>query len=283
MENEYLSKVSNWWGNLHYSSLQKRGLAIIALLVLVITALFVMRGSSQEVIAAPAPLEIESSAMQTLMVDVAGAVINPGVYSLPLNARVFEAIKAAGGLKKGADTSDINQARILRDGEQIYVYPTTTSAGGVSRPAVRKNGPIMINRATVKDFESLDGIGPVLANRIVSYRKINGPFAAGDIEPPVQSVLRSRVGKVDIYKVAHHGSRYQDLDLIRELSPALAVISVGEGNSYGHPAASTISALTDLHAKVLRTDIDGAVAIRAERHHLSIQRSKRWLRFFFWS
>mgnify|MGYP000730915319 FL=1 len=178
MENEYLSKLSNWWGNLHYSSLQKRGLAIIALLVLVITALFVMRGSSQEVIAAPAPLEIESSAMQTLMVDVAGAVINPGVYSLPLNARVFEAIKAAGGLKKGADTSDINQARILRDGEQIYVYPTTTSAGGVSRPAVRKNGPIMINRATVKDFESLDGIGPVLANRIVSYRKINGPFAA---------------------------------------------------------------------------------------------------------
>jgi competence protein ComEC len=108
-------------------------------------------------------------------------------------------------------------------------------------------------------------------------------FTAGDIEPPVQSVLRSRVGKVDIYKVAHHGSRYQDLDLMRELSPALAVISVGEGNSYGHPAASTISALTDLHAKVLRTDIDGAVAIRAERHHLSIQRSKRWLRFFFWS
>jgi len=176
MENEYLSKLSNWWSDLHYSSLQKRGLAIIALLVLVISALFVMRGSSQEVIAAPAPLEIESSGMQTLMVDVAGAVINPGVYSLPLNARVFEAIKAAGGLKKGADTSDINQARILRDGEQIYVYPTTTSAGGVSRPAVRKNGPIMINRATVKDFESLDGIGPVLANRIVSYRKINGPF-----------------------------------------------------------------------------------------------------------
>ena len=108
-------------------------------------------------------------------------------------------------------------------------------------------------------------------------------FAAGDIEPPVQSLLRSRIGKVDIYKVAHHGSRYQDLDLMRELAPALAIISVGTGNSYGHPAASTISALTDLHAKVLRTDIDGAVAIRAERHRLSIQRSKRWLRFFFWS
>lgn len=178
MENEYLSNLRNWWGDLHYSSLQKRGLAIIACLVILISALFILRGSSQEVIAAPAPLEMESISQQRLMIDVAGAVMNPGVYSLPLNARVFEAIKAAGGLKKGADTSDINQARILRDGEQIYVYPTTTSSGGVARPSMRKNGPVMINRATVKDFESLDGIGPVLANRIVSYRKINGPFAA---------------------------------------------------------------------------------------------------------
>ena len=179
MENEYLSHIKNWWGDLHYSSLQRRGLAIIAGLVVAITALFVMRGSSQEVVAAPAPLEIESISMQTLMVDVAGAVVNPGVYSLPLNARVVEAIKAAGGLKKGADTSDINQARILKDGEQIYVYPAALSGnGGVSRAAIRKNGPIMINRATVKDFESLDGIGPVLANRIVTYRKTNGPFSA---------------------------------------------------------------------------------------------------------
>ena len=176
---KYLSQISNWWGDLHYSSLQKRGLAIIAGLVVVITALFVMRGSSQEVVAAPAPLEIESISAQSLMVDVAGAVVNPGVYSLPLNARVVEAIKAAGGLRKGADTSDINQARILKDGEQIYVYPAAVSGGGgISRPAVRKNGPILINRATIKDFESLDGIGPVLANRIVTYRKTNGPFNA---------------------------------------------------------------------------------------------------------
>jgi competence protein ComEA len=177
MENKYLSQISNWWGDLHYSSLQKRGLAIIAGLVVAITALFVLRGSSQEVVAAPVPLEIESVAAQTVMIDVAGAVVNPGVYSLPLNARVFEAIKAAGGLKKGADASDINQARILKDGEQIYIYlPTSNGGGSLSKPAPRKSGPIMINRATVKEFESLDGIGPVLANRIVTYRKTNGPF-----------------------------------------------------------------------------------------------------------
>ena len=178
MDNEYLTKLNNWWSDLHYSSLQKRGLAIVAILVVAISALFVMRGASQEVVAAPAPLEIDNIATQTLMVDVAGAVVNPGVYSLPLNARVVEAIKAAGGLKKGADTSDINQARILKDGEQIYVYPAAISGGGVTHRAVRKNGPIMINRATQKDFESLDGIGPVLASRIVAYRKTNGPFTA---------------------------------------------------------------------------------------------------------
>ena len=108
-------------------------------------------------------------------------------------------------------------------------------------------------------------------------------FASGDIEPPVQQQLESRIGKVDIYKVAHHGSRYQDPTLLRELSPRIAVISVGKGNSYGHPAASTISALRQLHAKVLRTDVDGAIAIRATRHRLSFQRSKRWSHFFSWS
>jgi len=176
---KYLTQVNTWWSQLHYSSLQKRGLAIVAALVVLISVLFVARGSSQEVVAAPISLEIESVVEQTVMIDVAGAVVNPGVYSLPLNARVFEAIKAAGGLKKGADASDVNQARILKDGEQIYIYPTSqsfTSSSGTKK-TVRKNGPIMINRASVKDFESLDGIGPVLANRIVAFRKANGPFA----------------------------------------------------------------------------------------------------------
>ena len=177
MENKYFTLIGNWWSDLHISSLQKRGLLIISSLIVLISSLFVMRGSSQEVIATSSPLQIDTVA-QTLMVDVAGAVNAPGVYSLPLNSRVVEAIKAAGGLKKGADTSDINQARILKDGEQIYVYPTVSGFSGNAGAPVRKNGPIMINRATSKDFESLDGIGPVLASRIIAYRKTNGPFTA---------------------------------------------------------------------------------------------------------
>ena len=95
-------------------------------------------------------------------------------------------------------------------------------------------------------------------------------FAAGDIEPPVQEKLRGRIGRVDIYKVAHHGSRYQDPVLMQELAPTVALISVGEGNTYGHPAESTIAALERLHAKILRTDKDGAIAVDARSHSLTI-------------
>jgi competence protein ComEC len=108
-------------------------------------------------------------------------------------------------------------------------------------------------------------------------------FAGGDIEPLAQEQLRQQIGAVDIYKVSHHGSKFQDPELMRELSPALAVISVGAENTYGHPAPSTISALRDLGAKVLRTDRDGAVAMSARNHQISIQRSKKWFRFFYWS
>jgi len=108
-------------------------------------------------------------------------------------------------------------------------------------------------------------------------------FAGGDLEPLAQSQIRGQIGEVDIYKVSHHGSKFQDPELMQELSPALAVISVGATNTYGHPAPSTISALTDLGAKVLRTDRDGAVAMSARDRQISIQRSKKWFRFFYWS
>ena len=179
MENQYFEKVSTWWGNLHYTSIQKKGLAIIAILVVAISALFVTRGSSQEVIAAP--VEFETPAIsQSLIIDVAGAVKKPGVYSLPANSRVVDAIRMAGGLRISADTSDINQARLLKDGEQIYVAPTEKTKVPVGRKFPTKKetptGPLNINRATAKQFEKLDGVGPVLAKRIVAYRAANGPF-----------------------------------------------------------------------------------------------------------
>jgi len=102
-------------------------------------------------------------------------------------------------------------------------------------------------------------------------------FASGDIEPEVQEQLRGKVGRVDIYKVAHHGSRFQDPTLMRELSPQVALISVGESNTYGHPAQSTISSLERLGAQVFRTDLHGNIAVSARGHRVAVDFSRsRW-------
>jgi len=107
---------------------------------------------------------------------VTGAVNNPGVYTLNASSRVVDAIKAAGDSAPGADLSTINLARILADGEQIYVDSTQVNSKGVRVSKAVHSGPMNINRATVSEFDSLDGIGPVIAARIVAYRKTNGPF-----------------------------------------------------------------------------------------------------------
>ncbi|WP_329369484.1 ComEC/Rec2 family competence protein [Streptomyces sp. NBC_00669] len=86
----------------------------------------------------------------------------------------------------------------------------------------------------------------------------------GDLEPDVQAqVLAERPGlpRVDVLKVAHHGSAYQDPALLARARPRLALISVGAGNSYGHPAPRTVTALRTLGAVVLRTDLDGPIAV----------------------
>ncbi|MGV3643776.1 ComEC/Rec2 family competence protein [Streptomyces antibioticus] len=88
----------------------------------------------------------------------------------------------------------------------------------------------------------------------------------GDLEPPAQRALARSPGagrwrEVDVLKVAHHGSAYQDPDLIRAVAPRVALISCGADNSYGHPAPSTVAALRAGGARVLRTDRDGAVAV----------------------
>ena len=108
-------------------------------------------------------------------------------------------------------------------------------------------------------------------------------FAGGDMEPESQSQIAGIVGHVDIYKVCHHGSRFQDESFTRALSPTISVISVGEGNTYGHPAPQTIQSLARLGSRVLRTDLDGAIAIRANRQRFRIRTSKGSFALLRWS
>ncbi|MBD0672972.1 ComEC/Rec2 family competence protein [Streptomyces sp. CBMA156] len=86
----------------------------------------------------------------------------------------------------------------------------------------------------------------------------------GDLEPQAQSALLGRVGRVDVVKVAHHGSAHQDWDLAGALRPRLALISCGEGNPYGHPSPKTVDHLRALGATVLRTDREGDIAVTGD-------------------
>jgi competence protein ComEC len=107
-------------------------------------------------------------------------------------------------------------------------------------------------------------------------------FAGGDMEPLTQAIIAPELMQVDIYKVCHHGSAYQDEGFTRALDPQVALISVGAENSYGHPAPKTLALLTQLGAKVLRTDTDGAIAVRARRHRLQVKTSKNRFTYLRW-
>ena len=107
-------------------------------------------------------------------------------------------------------------------------------------------------------------------------------FAGGDLEPPVQEILVKDVGPVDIYKVCHHGSRYQDLAFMSALHPRISIISVGAGNTYGHPAVQTLQALARLGSEVLRTDIDGAIAVQVRNHQFTVRRAKGRFNLIRW-
>ena len=177
-----MENIRNWWSDLHYSSAQKRSLLIVAGLVLATSSFFILRTSSPSEAIAPPPLTVDVAAVD-ITVDIQGAVNKPGVYKLTIGSRVVDAIKAAGGVTKAGDPSDLNQARIVADGEQIYVYAKSGSAATKSAPVKVKpksSGLVLVNRATAREFEALDGIGPVLASRIVAFRKANGPFASID-------------------------------------------------------------------------------------------------------
>jgi competence protein ComEA len=186
--------VSQWWFDLHFSLNQKKALAALALFILLGSVVLVAHGNSNpqastEII----PITI---AEPEIFVDVTGAVNNPGVYTLTGKSRVIDAIKAAGDSAPGADLSTINLARVLNDGEQIYVDSTVFSASGARVSKKIPSGPININRATARQLDALDGIGPVIAARIVEYRKVNGSFLSVDDLQKVSGIGAAKFAQI---------------------------------------------------------------------------------------
>jgi competence protein ComEA len=131
-----------------------------------------------------------------IAVHVAGAVLRPGVYVLPAESRVIDAVGAAGGSTPAADPNSVNLARRLTDGERLYI-PTRAEVAKLGQSAAAAGwdgggagsgggGPgsgtgyrkVNLNTATLAELDGLPGIGPTLATRIIQYRVQNGPFNA---------------------------------------------------------------------------------------------------------
>ena len=186
--------LSQWWFDLHFTRHQKIALGIIAGFVLIISLFMVLRGNTQ-INAAPEIVPVTISETE-IFVDVTGAVNNPGVYSLTGRSRVIDAIKAAGDSAPGADLSTINLARVLNDGEQIYVDATVVNSSGHRVSKKVATGPININRATLRQLDSLDGIGPVIAGRIIEYRKKNGSFLTIDDLQKVSGIGAAKFAQI---------------------------------------------------------------------------------------
>lgn len=186
--------VTQWWFDLHFSLNQKKALAALAIFILLGSVLFVAQGNSKSQ-ASPEIIPV-TIAEPEIFVDVTGAVNNPGVYTLTGKSRVIDAIKAAGDSAPGADLSTINLARVLNDGEQIYVDSTVINSSGARVSKKIPSGPININRATARQLDALDGIGPVIAARIVEYRKVNGSFLSVDDLQKVSGIGAAKFAQI---------------------------------------------------------------------------------------
>lgn len=135
---------------------------VMGLALVVSVIFFLMSRPHQEVVAAPA---VPTPSAVEIVVDVAGKVLAPGVYRLPEGSRAIDAITAAGGVVAGVGTENINLAHILSDGEQILV-------GNIAAASSLVN----LNTASAAELDTLPGVGPVTAQRIVSWRLTHGRF-----------------------------------------------------------------------------------------------------------
>ena len=200
MQTRPIDALQLWWRQINFTQSQRRGLAIIAIIALTVSAIYIFKPNNAKAITSLPELPIAEVLPPLLVVDVAGEVKAPGVYKLPPNSRVNDAIKSAGGAKKSADLSLINLARIITDGEQIYVerrYSSGFSGNNQSsnRAAVKSKEIINLNRASTRELESLSGIGPVLAARIIEYRKLHGAFNSVDELQKVPGIGASKLAK----------------------------------------------------------------------------------------
>jgi competence protein ComEA len=148
---------------------------------------------------APAILIEDAPSHAEIVVSIEG-VVSPGVYRLNADARLADAVDAAGGFSQEATVSGLNMAQRLSDEQQIVIPGQSIS--GATSPAATESGErgddglININSADAATLEQLPGIGPVIAQRIVDYRQVHGPFSRVEELARVEGISQAMVQKL---------------------------------------------------------------------------------------
>lgn len=124
----------------------------------------------------PTPTPGPTTTPEPITVYVTGAVAQPETtVSLPANSRVQDAIEAAGGVTGEIDAERVNPVGVLYDGDHVHIY-AIDDIEPVAIPTPGGGGLVYVNTATLEELDTLPGIGPALAQRIIDYRDENGPF-----------------------------------------------------------------------------------------------------------
>jgi competence protein ComEA len=148
-----------------------------------------------------APTETTAAAPTVVVVDIVGAVRRPGLYRLAQGARIADAVSRAGGATAKADLALINLAAPLADGEQVVVPKRGTAtlgapAGAGSPAGAPSAGPVHLSTATLEQLDSLPGIGPVTAQKILDYRQKHGAFTSVDELDAVPGIGPARLDQL---------------------------------------------------------------------------------------
>jgi competence protein ComEA len=181
---------------------QRRMLALV--LLCVVAAVVVVRQHHPAARAGPAlrvspirPAAIGGAApaRKRIVVDVVGAVARPGLYRLATGSRVADAVARAGGLTRRAERTAVNLAAPLADGEQLLVAArgaggVAVTPGGAAGPAT---GPVSLSTATAEQLDTLPGVGPVTAQKIIAYREQNGPFTSVEALDAIPGIGPARI------------------------------------------------------------------------------------------
>src|ERR1041385_1277146 len=177
--------------------------AAVALVLLLLAAhLLLPAGTTTSAAPLPPPPGLGTGATEApharVVVDVVGAVRRPGLYRLEQGSRIADAIARAGGATPKAILAQVNLAAPLADGEQIIVpkrgapgaaVPGPASASGVGAP----NAPVQLSTATLEQLDSLPGIGPATAQKILDYRTKHGAFSSVDEVDAVSGIGPKRL------------------------------------------------------------------------------------------